>query len=118
MLKMYRLLIFRKRNRRCTVQYLAFNFLKLPQLSDVGFTIEQQSSSTLYSYSHSAKTSAEFSRHNLAFLLNYCNIDHYALSLKFLSKLRVTCVRDSMDNIKIVRVIYIQNNREDYKRDK
>ena len=38
--------------------------------------------------------------------------------LSFLSKLRVTCVRDSMDNIKIVRVIYNQNNREDYKKDK
>ena len=52
------------------------------------------------------------------FLLYYYNIDHDALSLKFLSKLRATCVRDPMDNIKIVRVIYNQNNQEVYKKDK
>ena len=87
MLKTYRLLIFEKRNSRYTFQYLTFNFLKLSQLPEDGFIIEQQSRSSLYSCSHSVKTSAEFSWHHLVFLLYYCNIDHYALSLKFFIKI-------------------------------
>ena len=118
MLKMYRLLIFGKRNRIYNFQYLTFNFWKLSQLPEDGFIIEQQSNTSLYSCSYSAKTSAEFSRNNLVFLLYYYNINYYALSLKFLSKLKAIFVRDSMDNIKIVRVIYNQNNREDYIGDK
>ena len=114
---MYKLLIFGKRNRRYTFQYLTFNFWKLPQLPLDGFIIEQQSSTSLYSCSYSAKTSTEFSWNNLVFLLYYYNIYYYSLSLKFLSKLKAIFVRDSMDNIKIVRIIYNQNNREDYKRD-
>ena len=90
-------------------------FENYPQQPEDGFIIEQQSRSSLYSCSHSVKTSAEFSWHNLVFLFDDCSIDHDALSLKFLSKLRATCVRDSMDNINIVRVVY---NQKDYKKDK
>ena len=53
---MYRLLIFGKRKRRNTVQYLTFNFRKLSQLSEDGFIIEQQSSRTLYLCSLLANT--------------------------------------------------------------
>ena len=84
---MYRLLILERGIGDILFNIRLLIFKNYPQQPEDGFIIEQQSGSSLYSCSHSVKTSVEFSWHNLVFLFYYCNIDHYALSLNFFFKI-------------------------------